>query len=365
VLHSPHYTIPLALTSVARVVTLHDLIFFLYPQYHSLPKLLFFRRMIRWASRAADHVITDSDATRADAIRLLRLPPERMTTVPLAADERFRPIDRGEALAAISRRHSIEGPFLLTVCTLEPRKNLVGAIRALRIVRQRGRDVRLVIAGARGWRVAPVFEEVSRQGLEGQVRFLGHVPDDDLALLYSACEVFLYPSMYEGFGLPPLEAMACGSAVVVSDRSSMPEVVGDAGLLCDPANPEDIAAKALVVLEDAESATTYRERALARSSQFSWGKTARLTHEIYQRVLAHRRSRSNIVAAGRGDGAALLGATVTGGLVAGRALRGALLHGLLKLRGLLLLPVLARALGPSGMGVLTLGAPSAACSHPC
>jgi glycosyltransferase involved in cell wall biosynthesis len=182
------------------------------------------------------------------------------------------------------------------VCTLEPRKNLVGVIRAFRIIIDRGLACRLVIVGAKGWQFSPVFDEVSRLHLETRVRFLGYVPDDDLPGLYSACEAFLYLSLYEGFGLPPLEAMACGSPIIVSDRSSMPEVIGDAGLLCDPTSPEDIAAKTLTVLGDAVETACWRERALARARHFSWEKTARLTHDVYTRVLAARRAWVSVAA---------------------------------------------------------------------
>src|SRR5262249_15829464 len=144
---------------------------------------------------------------------------------------------------AVLARYRLTRPFLLAVCTIEPRKNLIGAIRSFRILREQGFNGRLAIAGARGWEVDAVFEEAARQ-LGDAVAFLGYIPDDVLPGLYSACELFLYPSFYEGFGLPVLEAMACGAAVVTSDRSSMPEIAGDAALVCDPARADDIAAKA-------------------------------------------------------------------------------------------------------------------------
>jgi glycosyltransferase involved in cell wall biosynthesis len=286
-LHSPHYTMPIA-SRAARVVTFHDLIFFLHPEYHDRIKVLFFQQMIRRAAAAADHVITDSASTSADAARLLGMDPARLTTVHLAADVRFRRVDDRSAVDAVLARYRLTPPFLLAVCTIEPRKNLIGAIRAFRMLRGKGFNGRLAIAGARGWQVGAVFEEAARE-LGDAVAFLGYVPDDELPILYSACELFLYPSFYEGFGLPVLEAMACGAAVVTSDRSSMPEIAGDAALLCDPARAEDIAAKAGSVLADDGLRRSLGERAMRRARLFSWDKTAEQTYAVYRRVLADAR----------------------------------------------------------------------------
>jgi glycosyltransferase involved in cell wall biosynthesis len=295
-LHSSHYTMPLSAVTVARVVTFHDMIFFLYPRHHQYGKVLFFRQMIRAAARRADHIIADSDSTRLDAIRLLGLRDEKIATVHLGVDPQFMPVADPHVLDETCKRHQLHRPFVLVVSTLEPRKNLSGAIKAFARVRQAGIDCRLAIAGTRGWNYSRVYREVENRNLAEHVRFLGFVADADLPALYSAAEVFLYPSFYEGFGLPPLEAMACGGVVVVSNRSSMPEIVGEAGVLCNPDCPEEIGEALVELLRDESARDTWRRRALARASRFSWDETARLTHDVYERVMARKTStRSNVL----------------------------------------------------------------------
>jgi glycosyltransferase involved in cell wall biosynthesis len=284
--HSPHYTMPLNLAGVARVVTFHDMIFFLYPQHHEVHKILFFRTMIRAAARRADHVIADSESTRRDAMRLLDLPDDRITTIHLGVHARFRPVIDPRILDDACRRYRLRRPFVLVVSTLEPRKNLVGAIRAFSRVRHAGLDCQLAIVGARGWKSAVVGREIQRLDLTDHVNVLGFVADADLPALYGAAEVFLYPSFYEGFGLPPLEAMACGAAVVVSNRSSMPEVVGDSGVLCNPDSPDQMGDAVAALLRDGPSKEEWRRRALRRASEFSWDAMARQTHAVYEKTMA-------------------------------------------------------------------------------
>jgi glycosyltransferase involved in cell wall biosynthesis len=287
--HSPHYTIPLQATGTARVVTFHDMIFLLHPEYHQRAKVMFFRRMIREAARRADHIIADSDATRRDAIRLLGVPGDAVTTVPLAADERFRPLADLERIDRVRDRYGLRQPFILTVATLEPRKNLVAALQVLVRLRQRGLDCRLAVAGARGWGDEKLLQELTAGGLAQHVRVLGFVADEDLPALYAAAHVLLYPSLYEGFGLPPLEAMACGVPVIASNRSSMPEVVGDGGLLIDPQDPDAMAAAAERLLRDPAERQRWSERGVRRAADFSWERTARLTYAVYQSVYGDRR----------------------------------------------------------------------------
>jgi glycosyltransferase involved in cell wall biosynthesis len=286
-LHSPHYTVPLA-APTRRVVTFHDMIFFLYPQYHDRLKVVFFRRMMRRSSVAADHIITDSESTRSDTIRILGVPRDRITTVPLGVEERYRPITDPVGIDSVLTRHSLSRPFVLSVCTLEPRKNLAGLIGAFRLMRIAGFNGTLAIAGAKGWHVESIFNAVAAPDRDA-VRFLGYVPDADLPALYSACAAFVYPSFYEGFGLPVLEAMACGAAVITSDRSSTAEVAGGAALLCEPSSASDIAAKTLSVLADRERRRELGLRATARATAFTWRAAAERTHEVYARVCGRPR----------------------------------------------------------------------------
>ena len=281
-LHSPHYTMPLANVPAARVVTLHDLTFFLFPEYHQRTKVAFFRRMIRAAAARADHVIADSDSTRRDAIQLLTLAPEAITTVHLGVDRRFAPATDPVQLDAVCRRYRLQHPFALSVCTVEPRKNLVTAVRAVAGARREGTPWTLAVAGAHGWGTGALHAELADERVRAGVKLLGFVPNDDLPALYSAADAFLYPSLYEGFGLPPLEAMACGAAVIVSNRSSMPEIVGDAGILHDPEDAAAVTAAMSVMLRDRDVRARYRSRALARAAQFTWEETARRTHQVYR-----------------------------------------------------------------------------------
>jgi glycosyltransferase involved in cell wall biosynthesis len=288
-LHSPHYTLPLAAGRTARVVTFHDMTCFLAAEHHQPVKRAYFRSMIRAAARRADLVITVSESTRADACRVLGLDPRRTVVIHEAADAAFKPVDDPAARAAVERRHGLRHPFVLTVATLEPRKNIGAAVRLVARLRAQGLACSLAVAGARGWGDAPVFDEVRRHGLGDHVRFLGYVPDADLPALYSACDLFLYPSLYEGFGLPPLEAMACGATVIVTDRSSLPEVVADGGLQYDPDDEDALARLATNLMTDELARQPWRDRGLRRAARFTWEQTARRTYDAYQTVLASPR----------------------------------------------------------------------------
>jgi glycosyltransferase involved in cell wall biosynthesis len=186
-------------------------------------------------------------------------------------------------------RYRLRRPFILTVATLEPRKNLYAAVQVLMRLRQRGLDCRLAVAGARGWGYERLLQELTAGDVAQHVRVLGFVADEDLPLLYAAADVFLYPSLYEGFGLPPLEAMACGAPVIASNRSSMPEVVADGGLLIDPQDPEAMAAAAERLLRDPVERRRWSERGVRRAASFTWERTARLTYAVYQTVYGERR----------------------------------------------------------------------------
>jgi glycosyltransferase involved in cell wall biosynthesis len=248
------------------------------------PKIVgpFSRRIRRFAGEA-DVVLADSEATRQDILRLLGLAPKKVVTAPLAAAGNLHPIARDEARHSVRERHGMTEPYLLFVSTLEPRKNVVGLLHAFARLRAQIPH-RLVLVGSTGWNADPIFAAIDALGLGDRVTLLGFASDDDLNLLYSAADVFVFPSYYEGFGLPVLEAMACGCPVVASNRSSLPEVVGDAGALCDPDDHAAIAESVLRFVED-EAA---RERAvtlgLAQAAKFSWSTCARITHKAYERA---------------------------------------------------------------------------------
>ena len=283
VLHSPDF-IPPAFGYRRSVITIHDLNFLYYPQFLTAESRRYYNDQIEWAVRRADHIVADSRATKQDLISMLGVPQEKITVVYLAADPAYQPLSAEDASAARSR-YDLEPGYVLCVGTLEPRKNIPGLLHAYRHLRDTASiDVPLVLVGGKGWLYDEIFRRVEELHLAHHVRFLHDVPDADLPAIYSAAGVLITPSFYEGFGLPALEAMACGTPVVVAARASLPEVVGDAGLLIDPDDAEDIArALARVLTEDALQ-TKMRRRGLAQAARFTWQQAARQTLDVYHKV---------------------------------------------------------------------------------
>lgn len=283
-LHSPDF-IPPHGRWYRSVITIHDLTFLHYPQFLTSESRRYYNDQIEAASRRADHILADSEATRIDILDLLSAPPDKVTTVHLAADKRFRPTP-AEVVQDARMRYSLPSDYILFVGTFEPRKNLSGLLRAYHIVRQTLADTPpLVIAGRRGWLYQEALAFATMLGLSNHVIWVEDITFEDLPALYTAAAVFCLPSFYEGFGLTALEAMACGTPVVVADRASLPEIVGDAGLLVNPESPEDIADALHRVLTDSSLASTLRSRGLAHTARFSWSETAQQTLAIYKQVL--------------------------------------------------------------------------------
>jgi glycosyltransferase involved in cell wall biosynthesis len=282
-LHSPDF-IPPAWGARHFVVTIHDLNFLYYPQFLTPESRRYYNEQIDWAVNHAAHILADSEATRQDIVRLLDVAPARVTTVHLAADERFRPLPPA-TIRKVLERYELSPGYLLFVGTLEPRKNMPGLLSAYRRLLDQGVFAPFVAVGARGWLYEEIFQRVESLGLAGHVRFLHDVPDEDLPALYNGATLLAIPSFYEGFGLPALEGMACGTPVVISDRGSLPEVAGVAGVQVDPDAPEAIAEGLARVLEDEGLRERLREAGLARAATFTWQETARKTLDVYRRVL--------------------------------------------------------------------------------
>jgi glycosyltransferase involved in cell wall biosynthesis len=283
-LHSPDF-IPPAFGYSRSVITIHDLNFLYYPHFLTAESRRYYNEQIRWAVQRADHILADSRATKTDLTTLLGVASERITVVHLATDSRFRPLPEMETRQA-AERYGLELGFLLFVGTLEPRKNVPGLLQAYRILLDQKVTAKpLVLVGGKGWLYDEIFERVEVLGLGGLVRFLEGVPDADMPALYNAASLLATPSFYEGFGLPALEAMSCGTPVVVSDRASLPEVVGEAGLLVDPGEPEDIARAMRRVLENESLRVKMRKMGLAQAARFSWKRVAEETLAVYRQVL--------------------------------------------------------------------------------
>jgi glycosyltransferase involved in cell wall biosynthesis len=268
-----------------HVITIHDLNFLYYPQYLTAEARRYYNDQIEWAVQHADAILADSNATRDDLNTLLGVPPERVTVAHLAASEAFAPLPEariGEVLA----RHDLEPGYLLFVGVWEPRKNLPGLFEALSILHDRGHRRSLVVVGRPGWLYQEIFDAVDALDLGTTVRFLENLAFDELIAIYNGAVALVLPSFYEGFGFPALEAMQCGVPTIVADRASLPEVVGDAGLLIDPEDPVSIADACERMLVQAELRAALREDGLARARTFTWRKTAEITRQVYQSVLA-------------------------------------------------------------------------------
>lgn len=281
--HSPDF-IPPAWGARHTVITVHDLNFLYYPQYLTADARRYYNDQIAWAVTRADAILADSHATRRDLEYLLHVDPARVTVTHLAADAHFHPLPPEET-APVLARYGLEPGYLLFVGTWEPRKNLPGLLEALAQLHARGEKRVLVIAGRPGWLYDDIFARVKALHLESWVRFIEQVPGADLVSLYNGALLLAMPSFYEGFGLPALEALQCETPVVVADRASLPEVVGEAGLLIDPDDPATIADACWRIAQD----VALRARLLAAGRDqvqaFTWEETARRTLEVYRRVL--------------------------------------------------------------------------------
>ncbi len=283
-LHAPAYVAPLVGVS-RRVVTFHDLSFYLLPAAFHRSNRLYLQTFARLTARRADRLIAVSEATRGDLIRLLGVTADRIDVVPNGVDAEFRPARDEALLTRFRQARGLPERFLLYLGTLEPRKNVPTLLRAYALARRRGVTEPLVLAGGRGWGEAHLTAQLAALGLREWVRQVGFVPRDEQALWYNAATLFVYPSLYEGFGLPALEAMACGTPVIAANRSALPEVVGDAGVLVDPSDEAALADALLTVLRDADLRADLARRGLARSRRFTWDATAKATVRSYARAL--------------------------------------------------------------------------------
>jgi glycosyltransferase involved in cell wall biosynthesis len=285
VYHGVLNVMPLA-SPVPSVVTIHDLSPFLFPQTFRRVNRIYTRWAIRVACRRAAYILAVSEFTKQEVVRWMRVPPERVVVTYDAADDRFAPPDPAE-VEAFRRAKGLPEKFVLFLGTLEPRKNLTLLLDAYAMV-ARSIDAPLLVAGSRGWLYEPVLARAEQLGLGDRLRFVGYVDQAEQHLWYAAATVFAFPSLYEGFGMPPLEAMACGTPVVVSSSSSLPEVVGDAGLVVSPSEPEELADALHRVVSDAELRAELRARGLAQARRFSWRETAERTLDVYRRAAARR-----------------------------------------------------------------------------
>ena len=277
-----HLLMPLR--DIPTVLTVHDLIYHLFPAYHKRLNYWYLNVAMPLFVRRADALITISESSKRDLVRIYHVPEEKITVIYEAASPNFGPVPT-EHVAEVKARYGLPERYLLALGTIEPRKNLIRLVEALRSLRQKDRALSLVIVGSRGWLYQGFFQHLEKLDVPKAVLLSGYVPDADLPAVISGAAAYVLASFYEGFGLPILEALACGTPVVCSNTSSMPELGGDAACYFDPYNTESMVAAIATVLEDGNLRAEMRERGLAQAARFSWQRTAKETLAVYERAL--------------------------------------------------------------------------------
>jgi len=306
--HSPLIRIPLTLSAELRrnrvdvlhvqftappappcpvVVSIHDLSFEHLPQTFKRRSRMQLRMTVRRSARLASQIISLSSHARDDIVATYNINPEKVTVIPLAAPAHFAPVTDKNELQRVKQTYGIDAPYLLYVGSIQPRKNLTRLLQAYSLLRRNdpeGKLPKLVLAGKFAWLFEETLRTVNQLGLSGSVVMTGYVPEADLPALYSGALCFVYPSYFEGFGLPPLEAMKCGTPVIVGNQTSVPEVVGDSAIMFDPFDVADIASAIKKVMSDDVLRATLKSKGLERAKLFDWQHTARQTLEVYKKA---------------------------------------------------------------------------------
>lgn len=281
--HSPDFIPPLR-GARKHIITVHDLTFLHYPQYLTADARRYYNGQINAAVRQADHILADSQATKTDLINMLNVPAEKITVHMLGVDERFTVLD-SNFIESKRREFKLPDGYILFVGTFEPRKNISGLLKAYRFLLDRLPDAPpMLLVGQRGWLFDETMQQIQDLKLGDRIVWREDISDEMLPVVYNLAKVLVTPSFYEGFGFPALEAMACGTVPVVSNRSSLPEVVGAVGLQVNPDDPAEIAAALEKALNDIEWSKHMRQAGIARARQFRWEATAAIALSVYQTV---------------------------------------------------------------------------------
>ena len=283
VCHFTNYHAPL-LSRVPYVVTIHDVSLIVMPESHPTERVASMRPLLRAVARRSAAVLSPTESARAETIRHLAIDPEKVHVVPEAAAPGFGPIGDEARLTAAAARYRVEPGFLLFIGTIEPRKNVPRLLHAYAQLRRDGFAGQLVICGGKGWKSPEIRPTVERLGLTDAVIFTGYVPDEDVVALLNLARAFVYPSLYEGYGLPIIEAFACGTPTVTSDRGATAEVAGDAALLVEPEDVDALRRALALALGNEPTRARLREAGLRRAAEFSWARAARETAAIYRAV---------------------------------------------------------------------------------
>lgn len=285
IFHATDHLLP-PLQNARTVFTIHDLIFRFFPEYHLPLNRWYLGLMLPKFMQRADAVIAVSEQTRRDVTKWLNIPPEKICVIYEGVHPSFRPIELRDELERVRAQYHLPARFILFFSTIEPRKNLITLLDAYAaLLAQDSKISPLVVAGRKGWLYQETLAHISKLGLQARVQLTDWIAGADVPALLNLAEVFVYPSLYEGFGLPPLEAMACGTPVISSNASSLPEVVGDAGILVAPRDAHALAHALARVLQDDALRHELRARGLAQAARFTWERAARATLQVYENVL--------------------------------------------------------------------------------
>lgn len=284
-LHCPAHVTPLV-SSTKIILTIHDLAFKLLPQTFKLQNKIYLNNIVPASIKKANRIIAVSKNTKKDIIKQYKIPADKITVIYNGINNNYKVIDRNDLINKIKKKYNLPSEFILYLGTLEPRKNIKNLIKAYFLYKSTSNnDIKLVIAGGKGWLYEDIFSLVEEKQLEEDVIFTGYVDEEDIVPLYNAATLFVYPSLYEGFGLPPLEAMACGTPVITSNVSSLPEVVGDAAIKVDPNNIKELFKVINKILGNESLQREMIQKGIERSKKFTWEKTATETIKVYEEVL--------------------------------------------------------------------------------
>ncbi len=282
ILHEPNFIGPLV-SSCPVVISILDISVLKMPEYFSSWFRNYARILLPRSAHSASHILTISEFSKQEIVNFLGIPEEKITVTYLDVAPRFMVLDEAQT-ASLLAKYEISSPFILSVCTLEPRKNILRLVQSYAQLKKRGFPHQLIHIGSKGWQYAEILAEVERLGLQNDVLFLNHIPLDELVVFYNKADVFVYPSLYEGFGLPVLEAMRCGCPVITSNTSSLPEIIGSAGVMVDPLSTLQIAEALESVLSSSTKIQTMNLAGLEQAKKFSWQRCAHETMMVYQQV---------------------------------------------------------------------------------
>ncbi len=286
VFHGPASLIPFRKDHCGLVVTIHDLVAFLFPETIPLKYGAYMRYLLRQAVKKADKIIAVSNHTKEDLIKILKVPREKIVVIHEASSPIFHPDNRREVQTHLKEQYGITKKFIYHLGNIEPRKNLIVLLEAFtRVCREMGNEYQLVVSGQRGWLTGSLSRFFKNYPARDQVLFTGYVPMEEIPLFMNGAEVFVFPSLYEGFGLPVLEAMSCGTPVISSNRSSIPEIVGSAAVLVDPTSIRDLADRIIELLKNPDERMHLSQLGLEQASRFSWIEAARQTLDVYRSVM--------------------------------------------------------------------------------